>query len=54
MRIINKNSIGIEIHNPGHEHGYKKFRLKQILSLKKLLKQLLKKYKIETDCILGH
>ena len=54
LRSINKFSIGIEIHNPGHEHGYKKFRLKQILSLKKLLKQLLKKYKIETDCILGH
>ena len=44
LRSINKFSIGIEIHNPGHEHGYKKFRLKQILSLKKLLKQLLKKY----------
>ena len=54
LRSINKFSIGIEIHNPGHKHGYKKFRLKQILSLKKLLKQLLKKYKIETDCILGH
>jgi len=51
---INRFSIGIEIHNPGHEHGYKKFRPKQILSLKKLLKQLLKKYKIKSSCVLGH
>ncbi len=54
FKSINRFSIGIEIHNSGHEHGYKKFRLKQILSLKKLLRQLLKKYKIKTNCILGH
>jgi len=54
LKSINRFSIGIEIHNPGHEHGYKKFRLKQILSLKRLLKQLKKKYKIKTSCILGH
>jgi len=54
FKSINRFSIGIEIHNPGHEHGYKKFRLKQILSLKQLLRQLLKKYKIKTSCILGH
>ena len=23
--ILNKYSIGIEIHNPGHENGYEKF-----------------------------
>ena len=54
FKSINRFSIGIEIHNPGHEYGYKKFRLKQILSLKKLLKQLSKKYKLKTRCILGH
>ena len=29
-RSLNKYSIGIEINNPGHEHGYKKFSKKQI------------------------
>ena len=27
---LNKYSIGIEISNPGHEHGYKKFSVKQL------------------------
>ena len=44
---LNKYSIGIEINNPGHQHGYKKFKLKQIQSLKKLLKYLIKKYNIK-------
>ena len=51
---LNKNSIGIEITNPGHQHGYKKFSKKQIFSLQKLLKILLKKYKIKKKYILGH
>ena len=45
-KSLNKNSIGIEITNPGHEHGYKKFTQKQITSLLKLSKFLIKKYKI--------
>ena len=40
LKSLNKNSIGIEINNPGHEHGYRKFNNKQILSLKKILKHL--------------
>ena len=54
FRLLNKYSIGIEIHNPGHDHGYKKFNSKQIISLKKLLKYLIKKYKIKLNNILGH
>ena len=54
FRLLNKYSIGIEIHNPGHEHDYKKFNSKQIISLKKLLKYLIKKYKIKINNILGH
>ena len=54
LKSLNKNSIGIEINNPGHEHGYKNFNYKQISSLKKLLKHLIKKYKIEKKNILGH
>ena len=45
MNLLNKNSIGIEINNPGHENGYKKFSKKQFFSLKKLLKYLIKNYK---------
>ena len=51
---LNKHSIGIEMTNPGHQHGYRKFSKKQILSLKKLLKLLMKKYTIERKNILGH
>ena len=36
-KYLNKNSIGIEITNPGHQYGYKNFSKKQIFSLKKLL-----------------
>jgi N-acetylmuramoyl-L-alanine amidase len=53
-KFLNQNSIGIEITNPGHEFGYKKFSEKQISSLLKLSKFLLKKYKISQKNILGH
>ena len=53
-KSLNKNSIGIEITNPGHQYGYKNFTSKQILSLKKLLNYLIKKYKIKKEFILGH
>ena len=53
-KSLNKYSIGIEINNPGHDHGYKRFKSKQIRSLKKLLKILILKYKIKTCNILGH
>ena len=52
--FLNKNSIGIEISNPGHEHGYKKFNKKQIECLIKISKILIKKYKINKKNILGH
>jgi len=53
-RSLNQNSIGIEITNPGHEHGYKKYTKKQITSLLKLSKFLIKKYKIISNNFLGH
>ncbi len=52
--FINKYSIGIEISNPGHSHKYKKFSKKQINSILKLSKFLIKKYKINSKFILGH
>ena len=51
---LNKNSIGIEISNPGHNFNYKNFTKKQINSVYKLSKYLLKKYKIRKKYILGH
>ena len=53
-KSLNQNSIGIEITNPGHEHGYKKFTKKQIIALLKLSKFLIKKYKVGPENILGH
>jgi len=53
-KSLNKNSIGIEITNPGHEFNYKKFSKKQIISLLRLSKLLIKKYKINIKNILGH
>ena len=53
-KSLNQNSIGIEITNPGHQFGYKKFSKKQISSLLKLSKFLIKKYKIKSKNILGH
>tara|TARA_A100001011_G_scaffold31160_1_gene30171 strand:- start:150 stop:896 length:747 start_codon:yes stop_codon:yes gene_type:complete len=54
FQSLNKYSIGIEISNPGHDHSYKKFKSKQISSLIKLLRYLIKKYTIKKQNILGH
>ena len=53
-KSINKNSIGIEITNPGHNIKYKKFSKKQIESIIKLTTFLVNKYKIKRKNILGH
>ena len=54
FKSINKYSIGIEIQNPGHFYSYEKFSIKQINSLKELIKKLIKIYKINRKNILGH
>jgi len=54
FKSLNKNSIGIEISNPGHKFNYKRFSKKQIQSIKKLSRFLIKKYKIDKKNILGH
>ena len=53
-KSLNSNSIGIEITNPGHEFNYKNFSKKQIMSIIKLSKFLIKKYTINSQNILGH
>lgn len=54
MISLNKCSIGIEIQNQGHDFKYEKFSFKQINSLSKLLRILIKSYKINLRNILGH
>ena len=51
---LNKYSIGIEISNKGHSFKYVNFNKKQINSVIKLSKFLIKKYKIKQNFILGH
>ena len=51
---LNKNSIGIELVNKGHQYGYSSFKIKQISTLVKLCKNLKKKYRIKTKNFLGH
>ena len=51
---INKNSIGIELVNKGHQFGYTSFNEKQLLSLIKVCKNIIKKYKIKNKNIVGH
>ena len=53
-KSLNKFSIGIEISNSGHDHKYEVFNKKQINSIVKLSKILIKKYKIKPKFILGH
>ena len=51
---LNKNSIGIELVNKGHQFGYTNFKKKQLSSLTKICKSLIKKYKIKKKNVIGH
>jgi len=54
FKNLNKNSIGIELENKGHQYGYQDFPNKQITELIKILKRLKKKFKIQNINITGH
>ncbi len=51
---LNESSLGIEVQNKGHYIAYQNFPKKQIFSLIKLIKVLMKKYKIKKHNVLGH
>ena len=51
FKFINTLSIGIELVNPGHKFGYKKFSRKQISSLVKISKKLILTYNINIQHI---
>ena len=54
IKFLNRCSIGIEIQNSGHNNKYENFSQKQIISIKKLLEYLIKKYNVNLKNILGH
>ena len=54
IQSLNRYSIGIEIQNSGHENFYEKFSNKQMNSIKKLLRFLIKRYGVNCKNILGH
>lgn len=51
---INARSIGIEIVNPGHEWGYRKFPSKQIDLVIALIKDIRMRHEVSTSKVLGH
>ena len=54
LKNFNDFSIGIELVNPGHEHGYRAFPDVQIDALVMLMKDLYSQYPIDQKLVLGH
>jgi len=54
IQSLNRYSIGVEIQNSGHENFYEKFSNKQMNSVKKLLRFLKARYKLNRKNILAH
>jgi len=51
---LNTVSIGIELVNKGHKFGYTNFKKQQLSSLVKICKNLIKKYNIKKQNVIGH
>ena len=51
---INSLSIGIEIHNPGHENGYPLFPSAQMQAVTQLSQDILARHNIAAPLVLGH
>ncbi len=51
---INSRSIGIEIANPGHDHGYPDFPRRQIAAVTTLCRSILTRHRIPADRVLAH
>jgi len=51
---LNRVSLGIEIVNPGHEWGYRPFPEAQVKAVEALCRDLLGRYPIPPDRIVGH
>jgi N-acetylmuramoyl-L-alanine amidase len=51
---LNSRSIGIEIHNPGHDLGYPDFPEAQLASVEALSLDIVRRHGIEPRHVLGH
>ena len=51
---INGASIGIELVNPGHEFGYRRFPEPQMAALEKLAREILGRHPIQPRHVIGH
>ncbi len=51
---INSRSIGIEIANPGHDHGYPAFPKRQVAAVTALCRSILTRHRIAADRVLAH
>lgn len=51
---VNSHSIGVEIQNPGHEHGYPDFPLAQLDAVIALAKDVTHRHRIAADGVLAH
>ncbi len=51
---LNSNSIGIEIVNPGHEWGYRKFPKEQMKSVIGLAQAIVARHTIRPENVIGH
>jgi N-acetylmuramoyl-L-alanine amidase len=51
---INSCSIGIEIANPGHDHGYPEFPKRQVAAVTALCRSIFTRHRIAPDRVLGH
>ncbi|MHB9880902.1 N-acetylmuramoyl-L-alanine amidase [Pacificimonas sp. ICDLI1SI03] len=54
IRDVNSASIGIELANPGHDHGYTEFPEPQMVALQELMKGILARHDIEPRNVVGH
>jgi N-acetylmuramoyl-L-alanine amidase len=53
-RDVNSASIGIEIANPGHEHGYRAFPEAQVAAVARLAADIARRWSIRPDRIIAH
>jgi N-acetylmuramoyl-L-alanine amidase len=51
---INSRSIGIEIANPGHDHGYPAFPKRQVAAVTALCRSIFARHRIAADRVLAH
>ena len=54
VKNLNDYSVGIELENKGHDHGYNNFSSNQYSSLKKLITFLNKNFQIQHQNIIFH